>query len=163
LTKKKQLTYPKASLKDVQATEEAFSPQKRTSSKIKTWNFLTLFYFRGSFLPSWIRIQPTKVNADPKPCISAESTHGIAAFLFVLRTLLAVEQLVGQHDVEVLPDPRCHLQDGLLLVVLARRFRFVRRLGSATGGKNFSNHKKCSSLIKMCKKKNQHVIRTDIW
>jgi hypothetical protein len=96
-------------------------------------------------------------------CFSRKEHMGIAAFLFVLRTLLAVEQLIGQHDVEVLPDPRCHLQDGLLLVVLARRFRFVRRLGSATGGKNFSSHKKCSSLIKMCKKKKQHVIRTDIF
>ncbi len=80
---------------------------------------------------------------------------GIAAFLFVLRTLLAVEQLVGQHDVEVLSDSRRHLQDGLLLVVLARRFRFVRRFGSAIGGRKklVIYNKKCSSLIKMCKKK----------
>ncbi len=47
-------TYPKASIKDFQATEEAFSPQKRTSST-KTW-YLLIFCFYGSFLPSWIRI-----------------------------------------------------------------------------------------------------------
>ena len=29
--------------------------------------FLNFFYFCYSFLPSWIRIQPTKTNADPVP------------------------------------------------------------------------------------------------
>jgi hypothetical protein len=36
------------SLHKGQTTGESFSPQKRTSS--------TVFYFSGSFLPSWIRI-----------------------------------------------------------------------------------------------------------
>jgi hypothetical protein len=39
----------KASIKDAQATGEAFSPQKRT--------FFTFFYIYRSFLPSWIRIR----------------------------------------------------------------------------------------------------------
>jgi hypothetical protein len=34
-------------------------PHKRKSS------ILSFFCFCGSFLPSWIRIQPTKINADP--------------------------------------------------------------------------------------------------
>jgi hypothetical protein len=53
-------TYPKASIKDLQATEVVFIPQKRTSSTSK----LDIFSFRGVFLPSWIWIQPTKMNAD---------------------------------------------------------------------------------------------------
>jgi hypothetical protein len=34
---------------DVQATEEAFSPQKRTSSTVKNMKFLNFFYFVGHF------------------------------------------------------------------------------------------------------------------
>ncbi len=51
------ITYPWAFIKDVQVTGEAFNPQKRTSSTCKRWNLLAVFYFSGSFLPSWIRIQ----------------------------------------------------------------------------------------------------------
>ncbi len=36
----------------------------------KTWNFLTLFCFSGLILHSWIRIQPTKTNADPFGSVS---------------------------------------------------------------------------------------------
>ncbi len=45
--------------KDVQVTGEAFSPQNM--------KFLQLFYYCGSFFPSYIRIwiQPTKINPDP--------------------------------------------------------------------------------------------------
>jgi hypothetical protein len=49
-----------------QATGEAFSPQKRTSSTVKHENS-GLFYFCGSFLPSWIRIRIRNLNADPDP------------------------------------------------------------------------------------------------
>ncbi len=45
--------YPKASIKDAQAIGEAFSPQKRASFTY----LLTVLYFSGPFLPSWIRIQ----------------------------------------------------------------------------------------------------------
>ncbi len=50
-------SYPYASIKDAQATGEAFSPQKRTSSTSNHENF----YFLGPFLPSWIRIQQLKL------------------------------------------------------------------------------------------------------
>jgi hypothetical protein len=46
----------KASIKDVQAPAEAFSPQKRTYSISKHEISKKKFYFGGSFLPSWIRI-----------------------------------------------------------------------------------------------------------
>ncbi len=42
-------------LKDFLATEEAFRNHENIQH-FKTWNFLTFFYFCGSFLPSWIRI-----------------------------------------------------------------------------------------------------------
>ncbi len=46
--------HPYASIKGVKATEEAFSPQKRI---FQNMNFLNFFYFRGSFLPSGIRVK----------------------------------------------------------------------------------------------------------
>jgi hypothetical protein len=52
-----QFTYPWASIKDVQATGEAFSPQKGTSCTV------TFFHFCGSLLPSWIGIR----IPDPDP------------------------------------------------------------------------------------------------
>ncbi len=57
LNQKLQFTYPLAFPKDVQATGEAFSPQKRTSDTSKHEILLTFFNISGSFLPSWIRIQ----------------------------------------------------------------------------------------------------------
>jgi hypothetical protein len=63
---KLQFTYSKASIKDFQVTKEAFSSQKRTSgiSKHEISTIYTIFfYFCGSFLPFWIRIQ----NTDPDP------------------------------------------------------------------------------------------------
>ncbi len=51
-------TYPWGSIKDVQATEEVIIPQKRTSST-------STLYFWPSWI--WIRIQPTKMNANPDP------------------------------------------------------------------------------------------------
>ena len=52
-------------LKDAQATGEAFSPQKRTSSTSKHENSVLFSIFVGKFLPSWIRIR--NLNADPDP------------------------------------------------------------------------------------------------
>ncbi len=63
----KQFTYPLAAIKDVQATCEAFIPQKRTSSTSK----LAFLHFCGSFCPSWIRIRIP--NADPDPADQNES------------------------------------------------------------------------------------------
>jgi hypothetical protein len=56
---------PRRSVKDVQATGETFSSQKRTSSTSK--NLLTVFYVWGSFLPSWIRIRIADPDPDPDP------------------------------------------------------------------------------------------------
>ncbi len=42
-------------IKDVEATGEAFSPQKQTSSTLKKWTFKAVFYFSAPFLLSWIR------------------------------------------------------------------------------------------------------------
>jgi hypothetical protein len=39
---------------------------KKKIQLFKTWNFFTFFNYLF-FLPSWIRIQPTKVIADPDP------------------------------------------------------------------------------------------------
>jgi hypothetical protein len=48
---KLQFTYPLASIKDVQATGEAFSPQKRTSSTSKHENSVLFSIFVGHFCP----------------------------------------------------------------------------------------------------------------
>jgi hypothetical protein len=50
LDKKLQFTYPEASIKDFQDTEEAFSPQKRTSTTSKH-DFLFFSTFVGHFCP----------------------------------------------------------------------------------------------------------------
>jgi hypothetical protein len=55
-----QFPYPEASIKDAQATGEAFSPKN-----MKILYFF--FYFCGSFLPSWIRIRIRNLNAYPDP------------------------------------------------------------------------------------------------
>jgi hypothetical protein len=47
-------------MQDVQATEEPFSPQKKTSN-MKLFLFLFVIFFAPSIR---IRIQPTKTNAD---------------------------------------------------------------------------------------------------
>jgi hypothetical protein len=55
-------------IKYVQATGEAFSPQKRTSSTYLSLKRghpalqKTFFNFCGSFLPSWIRIRPKSMR-----------------------------------------------------------------------------------------------------
>jgi hypothetical protein len=82
LDQKLQFTYPQDSIKDAQATGEAFSPQKRISRTSKHDNSGTFFYFSGSFLPSWIRIRnlnadpdpATQINADPQPCVKEWTT-----------------------------------------------------------------------------------------
>jgi hypothetical protein len=39
-------------IKDVQATGEAFSPQKENIQQFNTWNFLTFFHLVGHFCPT---------------------------------------------------------------------------------------------------------------
>ncbi len=60
-----QFTYPKASIKYVQVTEEAFSSQKRPSNTSKHELLQKIFFFCGSFLPSWIRIRIPNSDLDP--------------------------------------------------------------------------------------------------
>ncbi len=55
---------PQASIKDIQATREAFSHQKRTSTTYEM-KFMNFLYFCGSFLPSLIRIRIRTANRDP--------------------------------------------------------------------------------------------------
>jgi hypothetical protein len=58
--------YKKLLFTYVQATGEAFSPQKRTSSTSKI-KFINFFYVCGSFLPSCIRSRMHIANPDPDP------------------------------------------------------------------------------------------------
>ncbi len=37
-------------------------PSKKNIQHFKTWTFLIFYLFFGSFLPSWIRIQPTSIQ-----------------------------------------------------------------------------------------------------
>ncbi len=59
--RKLQFTYPQASIKDVQATGEAFSPQKRPSSTSKH-EISKLFSVLWVIFSSWIQIR----NSDPE-------------------------------------------------------------------------------------------------
>ncbi len=70
-----QFAYPLASIKDSQATGEAFSPQKRTSSTSKDENSVLFSIFWGQFCPPgsgsaifYADPDPTaQINADPDP------------------------------------------------------------------------------------------------
>jgi hypothetical protein len=61
-----QFTYPYASIKDVQATGEACSPQKRTSSTSKM-KFINFFLSFVGHLLSWIRIRIANPGSDKDP------------------------------------------------------------------------------------------------
>jgi hypothetical protein len=52
--------------------KEKPSALKREHPTLKKWNFFTVVFFVGYLLTSWtrIRIQPTKINADPDPNIA---------------------------------------------------------------------------------------------
>ncbi len=56
-----------------QATVEALSPQNRIYQALHNRKFLLFFKFCGSFPPSYIWIQPTKINADP--CGYGSTSH----------------------------------------------------------------------------------------
>jgi hypothetical protein len=57
-------TYPQASIKDDQATEEAFSPQ-REHPVLKKMKFIKNFYFCGAFLPFRIRVRIANPDTNP--------------------------------------------------------------------------------------------------
>jgi hypothetical protein len=66
---KLQFTYPQASIKNVQVTEEAFSFQKRPSDTLKkNMKFLNFFYFLGLFCPPGSgSTDPIESGFDPDP------------------------------------------------------------------------------------------------
>ncbi len=51
----------------VQTTGEAFRRQKKNIQHFKIWIFLNFWVIFWVILPFWIRIQPTKIIADPDP------------------------------------------------------------------------------------------------
>jgi len=65
--KKLQFTDPYASINDVQATGEAFSPQKRTWSTSKNEIYELFSMFLGHFLSSLIRIRIRNPAPDTDP------------------------------------------------------------------------------------------------
>ncbi len=68
MDQKLQFTYPYASIKNVQVTEEAFSSQERPSNTLKHELLKKISNFVGHFLPSWIRIHwPDWIRPDPDP------------------------------------------------------------------------------------------------
>jgi hypothetical protein len=82
-------------MKDVQATEEAFSPQKRKSN-MKPHFFLFLWVI---FAPSIrIRIQPTKTDADLRGSGSTTLT--------VIRELYCRIQVIMQLALNCIEDVR---------------------------------------------------------
>ncbi len=73
VNQKLQFTYPWASIKDVQATGETFSTQKRTSSTSKHEFFKLLSNFVGHFCPlgsgsSDLIESGSNPDLDPKHC-----------------------------------------------------------------------------------------------
>ncbi len=66
MDQKLQFIYPKASLKDAQATGEAFNPQKRTSSASKHENSYPLLFLGVIF--AFLDLDPypaTQIKTDP--------------------------------------------------------------------------------------------------
>ncbi len=64
LDQKLLFTYPQASIKDTQATGEAFSPQKRTSSTSKHKNSVHFSIYMGHFCPPVVSSRQSDSNAD---------------------------------------------------------------------------------------------------
>ncbi len=83
----------------------SLQPSKENIQYLKTWKFLTFFYFCGSFLPSWIwiRIQQLKLmrihaDPDPKPWFwsagcSLVRAEGLSCSLCVLYGDLGISKL----------------------------------------------------------------------
>ncbi len=91
-------------MEDVQAIGEAFSPQKRTSSTSK--REISFFYFCGSFLPSWIRIQPTKIITDPIQGLKVPATY------LYLRQLMIFFSEARRPEMEAAVNQTLRLYDG---------------------------------------------------
>ncbi len=56
---------------------------KENIQHFKIWNFITFFYFCGSFLPSWIRIRNPLTWLNPDPIrIRIWNTHEMSSLFF---------------------------------------------------------------------------------
>jgi hypothetical protein len=91
-------TYPWASIKNVQVTEEAFRSQKRTSSASKHI-ISKFFYFCGSCGPPGSgSIDPIESGSnsdpDPQPCLSGGKS--VPLFLPVLMVVHGEEELLHE-------------------------------------------------------------------
>ncbi len=68
---KLKFTFSWASIQDVQATGEA----KENIQHFKRWNLLNVYYFSGSFLPTWIRIRIANPDLDPGTPLNPDPQH----------------------------------------------------------------------------------------
>jgi hypothetical protein len=114
------LLIPQASIKDVQAAGEVFSPQRKHLA-LEKLNFL---HFCGSFRPSLIQIRIP--NADPDPAdqnecgsvrIRIRNTENFRDALKDLPTItgdlffFTYKRCSGSMPFGVDPDPRIHASD----------------------------------------------------
>ncbi len=90
---KLQFTYPETFIKDVQATGEPFS-LKRWHPALQNKKFLNFFHFFGSLLPSWIRIQPTKINAD------VDTKHWTKHFIFYVFAIIHIVRYLFANGIQ---------------------------------------------------------------
>ncbi len=84
-----QFTYPQASLQDVQAAGEVFSPQKRKS---RTWNFSTFFYLNKALriiLKTFIDGSPSHCSLSSSMTPSDVTRVETMAFLICTRCFLS--------------------------------------------------------------------------
>jgi hypothetical protein len=93
--------------KDVQATEEVFIPQKRHSA-LQNFKYL---HFLWVILPSWIRIQSTKMNTDP--CGSGSTTLAKILKKYLLNFNFSIRSFQRQMTT-YLPKTNCNEQTGKL-------------------------------------------------
>ncbi len=85
--------------KNVLFTEEASSPQKRTS--ITSEQYISLFFFLcGVILFTWIRIRPIKIYADPDPNYWKKVNKNYVAISYnLLRNKISVNRLRARSHI----------------------------------------------------------------
>jgi hypothetical protein len=98
---------------------------KREHPVLKNMKILDFFYFCGSFLPSWIRIQQLKLmriheDPDPKPCLDVAQGGALQ-----LRTVVTVRQLQKLHAVFIFDSEDQGLFTHLLKVLRERENSFL--------------------------------------
>ncbi len=90
--KKLQFIDPSASVKDVQATGEAFSPQKKNTQHFKTWNFLTSFFFCVCMIFALLNQDPADQNRCGSMRIRIHNTCYLTYFLLLSAFTLPVHR-----------------------------------------------------------------------